>query len=103
MQEGIGELLFWASLKGKISALWVTYKENATLTPISLEKTKSHDKCHIVHLSSVQVLLIETQVSGHLGSSGHDPRVLGSSPTSGSPEGTCFSLSLCVCLSLCLS
>ena len=32
--------------------------------------------------------------------SGPDPRVLGSSPTSGSPEGTCFSLCLCLCLSV---
>ena len=33
--------------------------------------------------------------------SGHDPGVLGSSPTSGSPWGT-FSLCLCLCLSLSL-
>ena len=35
--------------------------------------------------------------------SGHDLRVLGSSPTSGSPQGACLSLCLCLCLSLCVS
>ena len=35
--------------------------------------------------------------------SGHDPGVLGSSPASGSLQGTRFSLSLCLCLSLCVS
>ena len=30
--------------------------------------------------------------------SGHDPRILRSSPTSESLQGACFSLSLCVCL-----
>ena len=37
--------------------------------------------------------------------SGRDPGVLGWSPTSRSPQGTCFSLCLCLCLSLslCLS
>ena len=33
-------------------------------------------------------------------SSGNDPRALGLSPTSGFPHGACFSLSLCLCLSL---
>ena len=37
------------------------------------------------------------------GGSGLDPGVLGSSPTSGSPQGACFSLCLCLCLSLCVS
>ena len=32
--------------------------------------------------------------------SGYDPGVLGSSPTSGSRHGACFSLFLCLCLSL---
>ena len=36
-------------------------------------------------------------------SSGCDPGVLGSSPTLGSPQGACFSLWLCLYLSLCLS
>ena len=35
--------------------------------------------------------------------SGHDPRVLGSSPESGYLHGACFSLFLCLCLSLCVS
>ena len=35
--------------------------------------------------------------------SGRDPRVLGSSPTSGSLHGACFFLCPCLCLSLCLS
>ena len=35
--------------------------------------------------------------------SGRDPRVLGLSLTSGSPQGACFSLCLCPCLSLCVS
>ena len=37
--------------------------------------------------------------------SGHDPGVLGSSPTSGSPQVVClsFHLHLCFCLSLCIS
>ena len=34
---------------------------------------------------------------------GHDPRVLGSSSSSGSLRGACFSLCLCFCLSLCVS
>ena len=34
--------------------------------------------------------------------SGWDPRVLESSPASGSPQGACFSLCLCLC-SLCVS
>ena len=36
-------------------------------------------------------------------SSGSDPGVLRSSPTSVSPQGVCFSLCLCPCLSLCVS
>ena len=36
-------------------------------------------------------------------SSGRDPGVLGSSPTSGSLQGTCFSLCLCLCFFLCVS
>ena len=32
-----------------------------------------------------------------------DPRLLGSSPTLGSPQGACFSLCPCLCLSLCFS
>ena len=35
--------------------------------------------------------------------SGHDPGVLGSSPTSASPGGDCSSLCLCLCFSLCVS
>ena len=35
--------------------------------------------------------------------SGHDPRVLGSSSASGSPWEVCFSLCLCLYLSLCVS
>ena len=35
--------------------------------------------------------------------SGHDPRVLGLNPVSGSPEGAYFSLCLSLCLSLSLS
>ena len=34
---------------------------------------------------------------------GHDPRVLGLNPASGSPQGTRFSFCLCFCLSLCVS
>ena len=36
-------------------------------------------------------------------SPGHDPGGLGSSPTSGSLHGACFSLCLCLCFSLSLS
>ena len=56
---------------------------------------------------------VRLEPEGHLGGSvvehlsafgsGHDPRVLESSPTSGSPQGTCFSLCLCLCLCLSLS
>ena len=50
--------------------------------------------------------------AGHLGGSvvehlpfgsGHDPGALGSSPTSGSPQGACSSFCLCLCLSFCVS
>ena len=47
--------------------------------------------------------------AGHLGgwasafSSGHDPGVLESSPTSGSPREAWFSLCLCLCRSVCVS
>lgn len=41
MKEANGQLLFWASFKGKVFAPWVTYDKNAALSPISLEKAKS--------------------------------------------------------------
>ena len=52
---------------------------------------------------------INNDNKGHLGGSmvEHRPStqvvILGSSPTSGSPQGVCFSLCLCLCLSLCFS
>ena len=42
-------------------------------------------------------------VEGSAFGSGHDPGLLGSSPTSGSPQGICLSLCLCLCLSICIS
>ena len=56
---------------------------------IKIPKREGHLGGSVVeHLPSAQV------------GSGHAPRVLGSGPTSGSPQGACFSLCLCLCLSL---
>ena len=56
--------------------------------------------------------LIKESILGHLGGSVVEclflaqvviPRVLGSSPTSGSHQGACLSFCLCLCLSPCVS
>ena len=50
------------------------------------------DGSAVEHLPSAQDVIPESQ-----------DRVPGLSPTSGSPQGACFSLCLCLCLSLCVS
>ena len=61
----------------------------------------------ITKLATLEILLLwDTWLAQWLSTafgSGHDPRVLGSSPTSPSLQGACFSLCLCLCLSLCIS
>ena len=70
----------------------------SSLTPFpQLPGNRSGEDDPLKHLSGMpEWLSVWLSAFG----SGHDPRVLGSSPTSGSPWGVYFSLCLCLCLSV---
>ena len=83
----------------------IELRNNLELT----RKTTNHTETHIPELGQLnkvrrfkKVELQSTWVVPWLSvclGSGYDPRVLGSGPTSSSPQGACFSLCLCLCLS----